>query len=133
MPSVNKVILVGRLGKDPEIRHTASGLTVANFSLATSESWKGKDGQKQEQTEWHNIVAWKGVADIVQRFLQKGTTVYIEGSLKTSSWDNKEGVKQYKTEINARLVLVFSGGIRKDDQGGGQPQQEQDLDDGIPF
>jgi len=97
--SVNKVILVGNLGKDPEIRTIDSGDKVANFSLATSETYKNKDGAKVTTTEWHNVVLWRGLADIAELFLGKGSQVYVEGKIKTRSWDDKDGVKRYTTEI----------------------------------
>ena len=88
---INKVILIGNLGKDPEIRYTQSGAAVVNFSIATTERWKGQDGQQQEQTEWHNIVAWKRLAEICSEFLSKGSKVYIEGKLQTRKWQDKDG------------------------------------------
>ena len=97
--SVNKVILVGNLGKDPEIRTIDGGDKVANFTLATSETYKNKEGQKITNTEWHNIVLWRGLADIAELFLGKGSQVYIEGKIKTRSWDDKDGNKRYTTEI----------------------------------
>src|SRR5215510_11829819 len=99
MSGVNKVILVGRLGKDPEVRNLESGVAVANFTLATSESYKDKTtGEKKEVTEWHNVVLWRGLAEIAQRYLHKGDMVYVEGKLRTRSWE-KEGVTRYTTEI----------------------------------
>ena len=98
-------MLIGRLGKDPEIRYTQAGNAVANFSLATSDRWTDKQGQKQERTEWHNIQAWDKLADLVQSYLQKGSLIYLEGSLKTSSWDDSQtGQKRYKTEIVAKVI-----------------------------
>jgi len=99
MSGVNKVILVGRLGKDPEVRNLENGAVVANFSIATSESYKDRTtGEKKEITEWHNIVLWRGLAEIAQKYLHKGDMVYIEGKLRTRSWE-KEGVTRYTTEI----------------------------------
>lgn len=99
MSGVNKVILVGRLGKDPEVRNLDSGATVANFTMATSESYKDKTtGDKKEVTEWHNIVLWRGLAEIAAKYLHKGDQVYIEGKLRTRSWE-KEGVTRYTTEV----------------------------------
>jgi single-strand DNA-binding protein len=100
MSGINKVILVGHLGKDPELRHLDGGVKVASFPLATSETYN-KDGKKVEQTEWHNIVMWRGLADIAEKFLVKGKLVYIEGKLRTRSWDDKDGNKRYQTEIVA--------------------------------
>lgn len=99
MSGVNKVILVGRLGKDPEVRNLDNGATVCNFTMATSESYKDKTtGEKKEITEWHNIVLWRGLADVAAKYLHKGDQVYIEGKLRTRSWE-KEGVTRYTTEI----------------------------------
>jgi single-strand DNA-binding protein len=99
MSGVNKVILVGRLGKDPEVRNLENGATVANFTMATSETYKDKTtGDRKEITEWHNIVLWRGLADIAAKYLHKGDQVYIEGKLRTRSWE-KEGVTRYTTEI----------------------------------
>ena len=98
--SVNKVILVGNLGKDPEIRHLENGAAVANFSIATSENYKDrKTGEKVSQTEWHNIVAWRGLAEIAEKYLKKGHKVYIEGKLKTRTWQDQDGNNRYSTEI----------------------------------
>lgn len=104
---LNKVMLIGNLGKDPELRYTSSGDAVANFSIATGESWKDKDGNKQERTEWHNIVAWKKLAEICGEYLKKGKKVYVEGRLQTRSYDDKEGVKRYVTEIVADQMLML--------------------------
>ena len=118
--SVNKVILVGNLGKDPEIKYTPSGVAQAKFSLATNESYKDKSGQWQERTEWHNIVAWQRMAEIIGEYVKKGSKIYIEGRLQTSSWDDKEtGQKKYKTEIIANeLVLLGGRGEGAGDAGG---------------
>ena len=116
--SVNKVILVGRLGKDPEIRSIPSGTSVAKFSLATDERFTDKTGEKQERTEWHNIVAWGKLAEICGQYLRKGKLVYIEGSIRTDSWDDKEtGVKKYRTEIIANTMQMLEK--KGDDEGGG--------------
>jgi single-strand DNA-binding protein len=104
MSGVNKVILIGRLGKDPEVRYTPSGQAVANFSMATSENWTGKDGQKQERTEWHRIVVWGRLAELCKDYLRKGRQVYIDGKLQTRDWDDKDGKKRYTTEIIANTV-----------------------------
>ena len=99
MSGVNKVILVGRLGKDPEVRNLENGVNVANFTMATSETYKDKTtGERKEITEWHNIVLWRGLADVASKYLHKGDMVYIEGKLRTRSWE-KEGVTRYTTEI----------------------------------
>jgi single-strand DNA-binding protein len=97
--SVNKVILLGRLGKDPEVRYMANGEAVANFSIATSESWKDKSGEKQEKTEWHNCTAYKRLAEIVGEYVKKGSQIYVEGKLQTRKWEDKQGVTKYTTEI----------------------------------
>src|SRR6201747_1665722 len=106
MSGINKVILVGHLGKDPEIRHLEGGVAVASFPLATSESFN-KDGRKVEQTEWHNIVMWRGLADVAAKFLQKGKLVYIEGKLRTRSFEDKEGIKKYTTEVVAENFTLL--------------------------
>src|SRR5690348_13811525 len=117
--SVNKVILVGNLGKDPEVKYTPSGTAVAKFSLATNENFKDKSGQWQERTEWHNIVAWQRLAEIVGEYVKKGSKLYIEGRLQTSSWDDKEtGQKRYKTEIVANDLVLLSGRGEGDAEGG---------------
>ena len=96
---VNKVILIGRLGKDPEVRKINATTTVCNFPLATNESYKNQDGSYTEQTEWHNIVMWRGVAERAERILKKGSTIFVEGKLRTRSWEDKENHKRYTTEI----------------------------------
>lgn len=106
MSGINKVILVGHLGKDPEVRHLDGGVTVASFPLATSETYN-KDGRKIEQTEWHNIVMWRGLADIASKYLQKGKLVYIEGKLRTRHFEDKEGHKKYTTEIVAENFTML--------------------------
>ncbi|MGQ0828532.1 MAG: single-stranded DNA-binding protein [Bacteroidota bacterium] len=108
MAGVNKVILVGNLGKDPEVRHLEGGASVASFSLATSESYKDKSGQRIEQTEWHNIVVWRGLAEIAEKYLKKGMTIYIEGKLRSRSWDDKEGNKRYTTEVVGDHFTILS-------------------------
>jgi single-strand DNA-binding protein len=108
--SVNKVILLGNLGKDPEVKYTPSGVPVAKFSLATNERYKDKSGEWQERTEWHNIVAWQRLAEIVGEYVKKGSKIYIEGRLQTSSWEDKQsGEKKYKTEIVASDLVLLSG------------------------
>jgi len=106
MSGINKVILVGHLGKDPEIRYLDGGVSVASFPLATTETFN-KDGRKVEQTEWHNIVLWRSLADVAAKFLQKGKLVYIEGKLRTRSFEDKEGVKKYTTEIVAENFTML--------------------------
>lgn len=99
MAGVNKVILIGNLGRDPEIRIVENGAKVASFSLATTDSYKNKEGQRVEQTEWHNIVFWRGPAEVAEKYLKKGSQVYIEGKLRTRNWEDKDGHKRYTTEI----------------------------------
>jgi single-strand DNA-binding protein len=108
MSGVNKVILIGRLGKDPDVRNLENGTTVANFTMATSESYKDRTtGEKKEITEWHNVVVWRGLAEITQKYLHKGDMVYIEGKLRTRSWE-KEGVTRYTTEVVADNMTMLS-------------------------
>jgi len=106
MSGINKVILIGHLGKDPEVRYLEGGVSVTSFPLATSETFT-RDGQKVEQTEWHNIVMWRGLADVAVKFLQKGKLVYIEGKLRTRSFEDKEGIKKYTTEIIAENFTML--------------------------
>jgi single-strand DNA-binding protein len=124
MKSVNKVILVGFAGKDPEVKYTASGIPVGTFSLATNERFKDKDGKFQDRTEWHNIVAWQKLAEIVGEFVSKGSQLYVEGKLQTTSWEDRQsGEKKYRTEIVARdLVLLGS----RDKNGNGAQSSHSD-------
>ena len=116
--SVNKVILIGNLGKDPEVKYTPSGMAVANFTLATNERYKDKEGNWQDKTEWHNLVAFQRTAEIVGEYLKKGRSVYVEGKLQTRSWDDKEsGQKKYRTEILVNDVVLLGG--REGGEGGG--------------
>ena len=118
MSGVNKVILVGRLGRDPEVRHLENGAAVANFSIATSETYKDRNtGERREQTEWHNIVLWRGLADVAERYLKKGDMIYVEGKLRTRSWE-KDGVTRYTTDVVGDNMTMLSG--RSD----GQPQNQ---------
>ncbi|MEO8065473.1 MAG: single-stranded DNA-binding protein [Candidatus Doudnabacteria bacterium] len=106
---LNKVMIIGRLTRDPEVRTTSTGTNVASFSVATSFNWTDQQGQKKEQTEFHNVVAWRKLADIIGQYLKKGTQVYIEGRLQTSSWDDKtSGQKRYKTEIIADNMIMLA-------------------------
>ncbi|MFT5666138.1 MAG: single-strand DNA-binding protein [Vicingaceae bacterium] len=109
MAGVNKVILVGRLGKDPEVRHLENGAAVANFSIATSETYKDKSGTRQEQTEWHNIVFWRGLAEIAEKYLKKGSQIYVEGKLRTRSWQDKDGHTRYTTEVVGDQLTMLGG------------------------
>jgi single-strand DNA-binding protein len=107
MAGVNKVILVGNLGKDPEVRHLEGGTAVASFTLATTEVYKDKSGQRVEQTEWHNIVVWRSLAEIAEKYLKKGMSIYLEGKLRTRSWEDKDKVKRYSTEIIADTFTML--------------------------
>lgn len=108
--SINKAIIVGRLGSDPESRSTSGGKSVCNFNVATDSSWKDRDGQRQKQTEWHRIVVWGPQAETCAKYLSKGREVYVEGEIRTRSYDDKEGAKRYVTEIVARDVRFLGGG-----------------------
>lgn len=123
MGSVNKVILLGNLGADPELKHTPTGQPVCEMRLATTETWADKDGKKQEKTEWHRVIVWGKSGENAAKYLAKGRQVYIEGKLSTRSWENKEGKTQYMTEVIAQNVVYVggSGGERK-------PQVPQDED-----
>ena len=114
MASVNKVILIGNLGRDPELRYTQGGSAVANFTVATNERWRDKDGNNQERTEWHRIVVWNKAADIVKQHVKKGDALYVEGKISTNSWDDKEGNKHYSTEIVCDNFLFLSPKINGD-------------------
>ena len=138
MASVNKVILVGNLGGDPEVRYTPSGTAVANFTLATHEQWKNKDGEKEEKTEWHRIVAWARLGEICGEYLHKGKQVYIEGRLQTRSWEDRDGNKRYTTEIVAQTMQMLGspGKQAKVESPGDRFPQEEPIsipDDDIPF
>ena len=129
---VNKVILIGNLGKDPEVRYTPGGQAVANFTIATNENWTDKQGQKQERTEWHRIVVWGKAAENCGEYLSKGRQVYIEGRLQTREWTNKEGAKQYTTEVVANPVggvIFLSGGERGQGRGAGRSGSAAPSDD----
>ena len=118
--SVNKVILLGNLGKDPEVKYTPSGMAVARFTLATNERYKDKEGNWQDKTEWHNLVAFQRTAEIAGEYLKKGRSVYIEGKLQTSSWDDKDsGQKKYRTEIIVNDLVLLGGGQRDSSAEGG--------------
>ena len=111
MSGVNKVILVGNLGADPEVRHLPSGIPVANFRVATSETFKDKTtGERREQTEWHNVVAWRGLAEVIEKYLRKGSKVYVEGKLRNRQWQDKDGNTRYTTEIQADEMRMLDRG-----------------------
>lgn len=148
MSSVNKVILIGNLGKDPEVRYMSNGDAVANVTLATTDNWKDKEGQKQEKTEWHRVTFYRKLAEIVEKYLGKGSQIYIEGRLETRKWTDKSGNERYTTEVIAQDMKMMGG--KKD---GGKPEEKDgrsshsvrkeppvktgtpfdDMDDDIPF
>ena len=131
MASLNKCMLIGNLGKDPEIKMTPSGQKVATFSIASSEKYTDKSGQKVEKTEWHNIVAWKKLAEIIESYVKKGSTVYIEGKLTTRSWeDSNGGGKKYRTEVLVSQLQMLSS--KRDQQGQSQGGQQQGQGQDIP-
>ncbi len=136
MNGVNRVILIGNLGKDPEVRTLETGVKVANFPLATTETYKNKNGDKVDVTEWHNIVLWRGLAEIAEKYLNKGNQIYVEGKLRTRSWDDKDGNKRYITEVMTDNLTMLGGGKREpnqtsepksDDTPVPEPTQEDDL------
>ncbi len=136
MAGVNKVILIGNLGADPEIRYTPGGTAVANFSLATTETYTNKEGEKVTKTEWHRIVAFRRLAEICGEYLSKGRQVYIEGKIQTRSWEDRDGVKKYTTEIVADNMQMLGTRASQGGGGGGEPStggpSAPDLDD-VPF
>ncbi len=145
MAGINKVILVGRLGQDPEVRYMPDGTAMATFSIATSDEWKDKtSGEKKERTEWHRIVAWRALGELCGKYLAKGRQVYVEGKLQTRSWE-KDGVTRYMTEIVAAEVQFLGGGreegsasprqgrTQSHDQGYPEPPMPDTRDDDIPF
>ena len=135
--SLNKVTLIGNLGKDPDLSYTASGVAVAKFSIATNERWKDQEGNAQERTEWHNIVAWRKLAEICGQYLKKGSKVYLEGKLQTRSWDDKNtGVKRYTTEIIADdlIMLDSKGSVASDDAAPAVAEEAREPEkDDLPF
>lgn len=142
--SVNKVILIGNVGRNPEIRTSADGKKIANFSLATSETYKDKTGQKQEKTEWTNVAVFNsGLVDLVERYVSKGSRIFVDGSLRTRKWTDKSGIERYTTEVvlsgyNCNLFLLDAtekGKIAKDDSDGwdNSPKASEDFNDEIPF
>jgi single-strand DNA-binding protein len=145
MGSVNKVILVGNLGRDAEVRSTPRGDTVATLNLATTETWNDREGQRQEKTEWHRVVLWGKPADSLKQYLVKGKQIYVEGKLQTRQWDDKDGNKRYTTEIKADRITLLGGGAGggggarsggdRGGYGGGEPMAEPvDMpEDDIPF
>ncbi len=133
MASVNKVILIGNLGADPEKRVTGSGQVVTNFNIATTERWNDKSGQKQERTEWHRIVVWGPQAENCAQYLSKGRPVYIEGSLRTRQWDDKEGVKRYTTEVVAQRVQFLGSPNDRRESSYGPPEAGSGSTNNTPF
>lgn len=109
MAGVNKVILIGNLGKDPEVRYLDNGVAVANFSLATTENYKNKEGERVSQTEWHNIVLWRGLAEVAEKWMKKGSSVYVEGKIRTRKWEDKDGNTRYSTEILGDNMTMLGG------------------------
>ncbi len=140
--SLNKVQIIGRLGQDPDVRYTANGSAMANLSVATSESWTDKQsGEQKERTEWHRVVMYRGLAEIADKYLRKGAQIYIEGSLQTRKWQDKEGRDRYTTEIVARDLIMLGGSGQGSEQtrrpalssAAMTPPVDDDLNDDIPF
>ncbi len=123
MASINKVILIGNVGKDPEVRHLQGGASVATITLATSERYKDRNGETREMTEWHTVVAWRQLADLAENFIRKGSQIFVEGRIRTRSWDDQNGQKRYATEIQADTIQLL--GRRGDNPGGQQPAHQQ--------
>ena len=121
--SVNKVLLIGNVGKDPEIRHLQGGASVATIVLATSERYRDRNGENREITEWHTVIAWRQLADLAENYIRKGTQIYVEGRIRSRSWDDQNGQKRYVTEIQADTIQLL--GRRPDGQGGREPAQGQ--------
>ncbi len=130
MGSVNKVFLIGNLGADPEIRYTQNQTAVANLRIATNERWTTAEGEQREHTEWHRIVAWGRLAEICSEYLVKGRQVFVEGVLRTKSWEDKEGNQRYTTEIRANNIQMLG---RKDEEAAPLPEDTEFTDDDIPF
>ena len=134
---VNKVILIGRLGADPEIRYTPSGAEVATFRMATNEVWTNKNGEKEERTEWHRVVAWRNLAKICGEYLNKGRLVYIEGKIRTRSWEDRDGNKRYTTEVEATDMKMLGGSGEQQERKAKEPDSEYAppaaKDEDIPF
>jgi len=134
MASVNKAIIVGNLGKDPEVKFLTNGDAVCSFSIATTDSWKDKAGQKQEKTEWHNIVTYRKLAEIAGEYLKKGSSVYVEGALQTRKWTNKEGQDKYTTEIVANSMQMLGGKTLQQEQNNTRSGPAiEGSDEDVPF
>ena len=131
MAGVNKVILVGNLGKDPEVRYLDNGVAVANFSLATTENYKNKEGERVSQTEWHNIVLWRGLAEVAEKWLKKGSSVYVEGKIRTRKWEDKEGNTRYSTEILGDNMTMLGG--KPTSESPAESVSSSDKKDDLPF
>jgi len=127
MYGINKVILIGNLGKDPEVRYLDSGVAVANLSLATSENYKNKDGERVTQTEWHDVVLWRGLAEVAEKYLKKGSSIYVEGKLRTNKWVDKDENTRYKTEILADKLTMLG---KSNSQ---ESSIENSSEDDLPF
>ena len=127
---VNKAILIGNLGRDPEVQNFENGVKKATFTLATTEAYKGKDGEKTTHTEWHNIVMWRGLADVAERFLKKGSTVYVEGRIRKREYEDKEGQKKFMYEILGDSMQMLGGGPRKEESNGNPQANEMTKVDG---
>ncbi|MAO33730.1 MAG: single-stranded DNA-binding protein [Flavobacteriales bacterium] len=132
MAGINKVILVGNLGKDPEVRHLDNGVAVANFSLATTENYKNKEGERVSQTEWHNIVLWRGLAEVAEKYLKKGANIYIEGKIRTRKWEDKDGITRYSTEILGDNMTMLGGKSSLENKTE-QTSESEDPQDDLPF
>lgn len=138
MASVNKVILIGNLGADPELRYTPSGSAVANFNVATTDRWRDKDGQMQERTEWHRVIFWSRQAEIAKEYLRKGSSVYVEGRIQNRSYEDKEGIKRYVTEIVGQRMQLLGGRGGPSETGPSDappapPNNLDSEDDDLPF
>ena len=142
MAGVNKVILVGNLGKDPEVRHLENGTAVANFPIATSESYKDREGNRVDQTEWHNIVVWRKLAEIAENYLKKGSQIYLEGKLRTRSWEDQQGNKRYTTEVVADTFTMLGkkedamntqNSFAPSNTSTGSQQEKPEEEDDLPF
>ena len=127
MSGINKVILIGNLGKDPEVRYLDSGVAVANLSLATSENYKNKDGERVTQTEWHDVVLWRGLAEVAEKYLKKGSSIYVEGKLRTNKWVDKDENNRYKTEVLADKLTMLGKSNSQDNS------VEKSSEDDLPF
>ena len=135
MSGVNKVILIGNLGKDPEVKYLESGVAVANITLATTENYKNKEGEKVSQTVWHDIVLWRGLAEIAEKYLKKGSSVYIEGKIRNRKWEDKEGITRYKNEILADNLTMLGSrpSPEKSNENESQNQENPNGLDDLPF